>query len=387
VTLFLAYQAGTVRAVPKDKNSAVLMIPSLDGLRAVSFMLVFLGHVGTPGVPGGFGVTVFFFLSGYLITTLLRLEVERTGTVSLRHFYLRRALRIWPPFYLVLLIAYAISFVLFPEGLRLAPFLAQALHYSNYQLIYQGWDGVAAGTGVYWSLAVEEHFYLLFPAFYLLLHRFGVNGVRQRTIFFGLCAAALLWRIVLVTLWPSSSDRTYLGSDTRVDSMLFGCCLAVAGNPMFDLEKRDRPSRSDLGWLAAGLGALLTSFVYRDGTFRETLRYTLQGLGLYPLFIVAVRSPNWGPFRFLNLKPVKFVGALSYSLYLVHQIVIMILLEHFRWPNLIGGPIALVLSFACAYAIYLFVEQPFAALRKRMAHGVRTPKPGDATVLSKPASP
>src|SRR5664279_4763278 len=78
---------------------AAFHIPSLDGLRAVAFLMVFFGHVGAPGVPGGFGVTVFFFLSGYLITTLLRIERERTGRVSLRLFYLRRALRILPPFY------------------------------------------------------------------------------------------------------------------------------------------------------------------------------------------------------------------------------------------------------------------------------------------------
>src|SRR4051812_20527063 len=88
---------------------ASLYIPSLDGLRAISFAVVFLAHAGVPGMPGGFGVTVFFFLSGYLITTLLRLEVERTGTVSLRRFYLRRALRILPPFYIVLAGATALA--------------------------------------------------------------------------------------------------------------------------------------------------------------------------------------------------------------------------------------------------------------------------------------
>ena len=77
-------------------------IPSLDGLRAISFFLVFLGHSGVPLIPGGFGVTVFFFLSGYLITTLLRLEANKYGRVDLKLFYMRRALRIWPPFYLVL---------------------------------------------------------------------------------------------------------------------------------------------------------------------------------------------------------------------------------------------------------------------------------------------
>src|SRR5437868_6408090 len=86
--------------VPRAPQS--LHIPSLDGLRAVSFFIVFLAHCGVPffPIPGAFGVTVFFFLSGYLITTLLRLEMESTGKVSFRHFYLRRVLRILPPFYI-----------------------------------------------------------------------------------------------------------------------------------------------------------------------------------------------------------------------------------------------------------------------------------------------
>src|SRR5580700_8795245 len=81
-------------------------IPSLDGLRTVSFLIVFLSHSGLLNiVPGGFGVTVFFYLSGFLITTLMRVERQKTGTVNVRHFYLRRALRILPPFYLVLIVA------------------------------------------------------------------------------------------------------------------------------------------------------------------------------------------------------------------------------------------------------------------------------------------
>jgi peptidoglycan/LPS O-acetylase OafA/YrhL len=82
----------------RDQRGAPLHIPSLDGLRALSFLIVFLAHSGVSGVPGGFGVTVFFYLSGFLITTLMRVEQENTGRVNLRHFYLRRALRILPPF-------------------------------------------------------------------------------------------------------------------------------------------------------------------------------------------------------------------------------------------------------------------------------------------------
>ena len=103
-------------------------IPSLDGLRAVSFSIVFFAHAGLEKwVPGGFGVTVFVFLSGYLITTLMRMEFEKTGTVSLRKFYLRRVLRILPPFYVVLLLATALTALGVLQGdILLKPFLAPA---------------------------------------------------------------------------------------------------------------------------------------------------------------------------------------------------------------------------------------------------------------------
>src|SRR5262245_15809989 len=92
--------APALAPIPREKKRKALSIPSLDGLRAVSFFMVFLAHAGAPGIPGGFGVTVFFFLNGYLITTLIRVEMEETGRMSLRHFYLRRVLRILPPFYI-----------------------------------------------------------------------------------------------------------------------------------------------------------------------------------------------------------------------------------------------------------------------------------------------
>src|SRR5207244_9669139 len=101
--------AGAVRAADRPKEGA-FHIPSLDGIRAISFFTVFLAHAGLAGiVPGYFGLSIFFFLSGFLITTLLRMEYDQTGKVSLKQFYLRRVLRIFPPFYLVLLVATVLS--------------------------------------------------------------------------------------------------------------------------------------------------------------------------------------------------------------------------------------------------------------------------------------
>ena len=139
-------------------------IPSLDGLRAMSFFIVFVAHAGLGAyVPGGLGVTIFFFLSGFLITTLMRIEYERHGTVNLKRFWLRRILRIWPAFYLVLLAAITAALVFQPDTLSMPAARAQLLHLSNYWSIYHGFVGQADGTGVYWSLAVEEHFYVLLP--------------------------------------------------------------------------------------------------------------------------------------------------------------------------------------------------------------------------------
>src|SRR5665213_2686933 len=108
-------------------KALVNKIPSLDGIRAISFLLVFIAHAGLDKwVPGGFGVTVFFFLSGFLITTLMRQEYLTSGDVNLRHFYLRRVLRIWPPFYIVLAVTAIATEVDFK------PFLAQILHVTNY---------------------------------------------------------------------------------------------------------------------------------------------------------------------------------------------------------------------------------------------------------------
>ena len=131
-------------------------IPSLDGVRALSFGLVFFGHVGYNGfIPTTFGVTVFFFLSGYLITTLMRQELANSGTVSLRHFYMRRAVRILPPFYLVLILAvFASAIGLSPSTAEPQSIWALALHWSNYYMVEHDNQGFPPGTGVYWSLSL-----------------------------------------------------------------------------------------------------------------------------------------------------------------------------------------------------------------------------------------
>jgi len=353
---------GSAEAVANAKGE--FHIPSLDGLRALSFALVFAAHAGLDHVvPGGFGVTVFFFLSGFLITTLMRREFDKRGTVSLKNFYVRRALRILPPFYLVLLVASVLTLVgVLPGKLEVSAVLAQALHYANFRMIQAGADGFAAGTAVYWSLAVEEHFYLLFPLLFLFLNRLGCTRKTQALVLFGLCGAILVWRTLLVCGMGSESIRTYVGSDTRFDSILFGCALALYGNPMLDA-----PTTNDRLWkyllLPLGVAGLLASFLIRGPVFRETLRYSLQGVSLLPVFVCAMRFPEWAPMRLLNLKPFAFIGMLSYSLYLIHQVAL------FALTTVVVEPVprallALLLALGLAWLMREVVEKPCARLRK-----------------------
>jgi peptidoglycan/LPS O-acetylase OafA/YrhL len=332
-------------------------------------MLVLLAHSGLEVyVPGGLGVTIFFFLSGFLITTLMRAEFERTGRVHLRHFWLRRVFRILPAFYLVLLGAVGLTWWLGPaNSLSAEAFAAQALYGTNYWIINRAYEGMPFGTGVYWSLAVEEHFYVLFPWLYVGMRKAGLTPRSQALTLWGLCAAVLLWRCVLVMiLHTTNTDRTYMATDTRVDSILFGCALAVWRNPVLD-----PPVLGEKSWkfvlFPAALIALIACLGFRSATFRETMRYSIQGAALTFVFIPAIRFKDWPPFRLLNSRPVVYIGVLSYSLYLVHFVIIAavqrILPES---GSFLRGFVSIAASLTIAWAIYTLVERPFGRLRKQL---------------------
>lgn len=344
-------------------------IPSLDGIRAAAVLLVFSAHAGlNDRVPGNFGVTVFFFLSGYLITTLLRIEFDRTGRISFSDFYLRRVLRIFPPFYLALGVASLVCFFGWLEGF-LAPdaVLAQMFYFSNYYIIGHGWwDGRAPGTWVYWSLAVEEHFYLFFPLLYLILRRCLRSPGRQALVLFSLCVCVLAWRCLLVFGLDAAKDRTYVASDTRIDSILWGCVLAIYANPMLDRVRI--PERwLKFFWVPLGVVGLLVSFLIRDQRIEETFRYSLQGLALVPLFVAAIQYPQWGPFGLLNIGWVRFIGVLSYSIYLLHPTVLYFVTQHIFLHPIAQGVAALASTLCLAVAIHHFVEKPAARLRRRFS--------------------
>jgi peptidoglycan/LPS O-acetylase OafA/YrhL len=368
----LSGRAVAVSAAPRVKRGEGFYIPSLDGIRAAAVSLVFVAHAGlNERVPGSFGVTAFFFLSGFLITTLLRMEFDRTGGVSFRAFYLRRALRIFPPMYLVLFAASALTVGGVLNGsFGVIAFAAQSLYVTNYYIVQNGWwVGLAPGTWIYWSLAVEEHFYLVFPLLYVVLRRWLPGRGRQALALLGLCAAVLVWRLLLILVLGADHDRTYVASDTRLDSILYGCVLAVCANPVLDAT-RVSARLWKLVLFPLGLAGILVSYLISSPAFADTARYTLQGLSLLPLFAVAVRYPDWGPMRILNLRWVRLVGVLSYSIYLMHPTVLYAVHQWTPWHPLLQGALAAGLTLGLAGLMYRYVERPCGRLRKRLSRAL-----------------
>jgi len=338
-------------------------IPSLDGIRAASFLIVFGDHALGSLIPGQLGVTIFFFLSGFLITTLMRAEYEQNDTVNLGHFWLRRALRILPPLYLVVLGSAVLALALYPQRTVYGPALAaQLLFYANY---YDGPPSIP-GTAVVWSLAVEEHFYVLFPLLYVGMQWRRLSRRQQAWLLWAVCGAVLVWRCVRVVVMHTPSGRILSGTDTRIDSILFGCALAVWNNPALD-RPVVAPHLLKYLLLPLSLLVLLATAYVSSPAFADTCSFSLQGAALTVLFVGAVRLHDWAPFRALNWRPVAFVGVLSYSLYLVHDVLLQLVAQVWKLPHAsLRAGVALVLSVTVAWIIYAVVEKPCARLRKQL---------------------
>jgi peptidoglycan/LPS O-acetylase OafA/YrhL len=349
------------------------VIPSLDGLRAISILIVLVSHAGYGNVvPGGLGVTIFFFLSGYLITTLLMDERERSGRIDIGKFYLRRLFRLFPSLLVTLVIAYSlVIFGLLDGGISWMGLLAQLFYFANYYgLFFDPGNTTAAGTGILWSLAVEEHFYMIYPAVLTGLLALELSRQRILVVLAIVCLTALAWRMYLAGLPNFTTDRTYYSSDTRVDSIVFGCLLALAANPRFEKAGTSNPFLEPMSatLLAAGTIIMMVTIVWRDVYFRESFRYSLQGLALMPVFYFAIKCAAHIPFTLLNHPWVARIGVYSYTMYLIHHVVINVIEKNAPQLAEIKPFLALVTFVVAAlYAAVLdvFVDSYFRNLRRK----------------------
>lgn len=362
-------------------------IPSLDGLRAVAFMIVFLSHVGLGKIfPGAFGVMIFFFMSGFLITTLMRMEVGKTGTVNVGKSYSRRFVRIFPPLFLMLAFCViAVTAGWLPGTVRPSAIASLALCLGNYWQVFTSNEGFPPGTGLLWAIAVEVHFYLIAPFLGILIIK-KLNPRKAALFLATLCAAILLWRCYWMFIRDSGWFQIYVRTDTRIDAIFFGCILGIWQNPALDpVRFQNKTVRRTAVICSAGV-LFLSLFLDRllllpedqRPLYRETIRYTVQGLFLMPIFYCAVLDSDWLPFRILNNKWIVKIGVMSYSLFLVHLLIInmvqynlfpqMATAKGAQWGMLLifMTSISAVMTLVVAAILFYGVEEPLNRLRARL---------------------
>lgn len=368
----------------KEYSLSIKYIPSLDGIRAISVFIVLVSHAGLGHIiPGGLGVTVFFFLSGFLITTLLIEEYEKKCSINVPNFFARRFLRLFPPLAVSSGIAYTLFYFGFLNGgASWSGFLSQMLYFANYHQIFKFGGEIPEGTEVLWSLAVEEHFYLVFPVFILVCFRF-LGNKRIPWVLAGISLIVFLWRVYLVIFKHVPPLRTYYATDTRIDSIIFGSLFAFISNPV-----KKQPCSNlllkDYLLLIVGVIALLFSLLYRSDAFRQTWRYSLQGIALMPIFYYAVNRYQNPIFKWLNWEWVRKLGIYSYFIYLIHHVIIKGLQKYLYFKENIY---ALILTTTLASVFFAFIMDEyfdiyFKTLRKKFRHDSYQPSLASNTAVN-----
>ena len=337
---------------------------ALDGLRGFAILLVFFGHLGIPTFDdgGGVGVTLFFVLSGFLITTILLEELDGTGQIRLRRFYARRALRLVPA--LVVVVAVVAGYTVMTGTESWSAVVSVLLYVGNWNRIV-GADQFVLGTlGHTWSLAVEEQFYVVWPVVLIGLTAVIRNRRRLLIAFVLLAVAVVVWRTYL---WQTgvSLSRVYIATDTRADALLLGAATAVA----FTLGMLRRPR---FAWVAIAAAALWAISVPPDSvatalpavrTFEVTASIVIAELAGVVLIARAVTAP-WS---LLSGSVIRWFGKVSYGLYLWHLPIILIIGVEtpLKFWTAIG------LSLGAAAISWRFVEGPALRLKARFGAVVR----------------
>src|SRR5664280_2657515 len=297
--------------------------PDVEGLRAVAVLLVVLYHAGVPHVTGGFvGVDVFFVLSGFVITGLLLRERSATGKTGLLAFYGRRSRRILPMATLVIVVTVLASYhwLGFISGGYTASFgKAADLFYANFHLIATGTSYLTAQQPPsplqnYWSLSVEEQFYVVYPTLFLLVARVrGRFSLRTRmSVALGVVIVASYW--LSVTQTASHPASAYFSPFTRAWELALGALVAVSTTWLKHLPAQ---VAALLTW--AGLAAIVYSaFVFNAQTAYPGSLVAVPVVGAGLIIAGGVAVPRAGAESLLGLGPFRWLGKLSYSLYLWH---------------------------------------------------------------------
>lgn len=340
-------------------------------MRALAIGLVLVYHAGVRQLPGGFvGVDVFFVISGFLITGLLIREVEATGRVSLRQFYARRAKRLLPATGLVLAVTAALTWLTTSVvqwrdfGLDI---VSAALYVVNWRLADRSVDYLAEDIGPspvqhFWSLAVEEQFYIVWPLLLVLLALLMKRrqSLRPRMVMtvgiLLVLVPSFVWSVHVTATSPSTA---FFVTPTRLWELGIGALVAIGATAWVSIP---RFAASVLGWL--GLATVLASgFLLTADVAWPGYAAMAPVLGTAALIVAGFASGNAGPAGLLSWGPAVWVGGLSYSLYLWHWPVLVAATAHWGDLGAKKGLLVVALSFIPAYLSFRYIENPFRFAR------------------------
>lgn len=324
----------------------------MDVVRAVAIGLVVACHAGfLPPFAGNVGVTMFFALSGFLITSLLLEEHDSRGRIVLLRFYVRRACRLFPALAVFLatmgVIALVSDAAVMPSG---RDFIGAIAYVGNYTTAMQGRDTTIGHT---WSLAIEEQFYIVWPCVLVVVLTLGRGRVRLAAAIAGIGSVVAV--VLRVILWDEGRGvlRVHFGTDTRMDALLIGC-LAAAW-----MHGRGVGRGSPLAAVAL-LAAVSALTLVEDLRLAVVVLPTVVAVGTSVAIIAIVQGPATGVFASRSLQ---LIGQRSYGIYLWHHPLISgaaAMAVPARWPALVG---AALLTAAVVHLSWRCVEQPFLGLK------------------------
>lgn len=361
----------TIGFADNRSSFSLRYIPSLDGLRAIAVALVLAFHAGVPLFAGAFiGVDVFFVLSGFLITVLLLDEIQKTGRIHLRNFYIRRALRLIPALLLVIVALNVLSLLFLPNSGRLLVLRESviALFYvSNWA---RAFDVVPMGfLNHTWSLASEEQFYILWPLMLLLLVRLRLSGRALFSVVMGVAILSWLWRCIIIA---SGADvgRVYHALDTRLDPMMVGCAFAITLK--YGLVKLYSVSSAMRSWIPAlALGVIvLMGMLLRyqlSASYFIGITITIICTITILYFILTPFANPGGWFKqLLENKVLVYIGRISYGIYLWHLLIFRVFWQMFNVESwvvvfFVGSALTLIV----ASLSYFLIEKRALKLKTR----------------------
>lgn len=340
------------------KTSGSTFRPDIEGLRAIAIGAVLVFHAGLPWFSGGYvGVDVFFVVSGFLITSLLLKELEASGRIDLPRFWGRRARRLLPASGLVLVFSAAVAWFWLPITERAVfggDIVASAWYVINWRLAAREVDYLAEGIGLspvqhYWSLAIEEQFYLIWPVLLVLLALFGVWKRWAVWLLLVVMLSSFLYAVYL-----AGEPESFFLSTTRFWELGAGALVAFTASSWSQVGAR---SRGIAAWV--GLGAIVYAvLMFDEQTTWPSLPTLLPVLGTAALVVGGLGGSVYSPARLLSLKPMVLVGGLSYSLYLWHWPMLILgqaLVDHWRIRH---GVLFTVIAVLPAWLSYKFIENP-----------------------------